>query len=225
MTKDERDKVLEAFLDSKSRRDVEASIANWSAEDRADFASLIEVADLMWEVGHGAPPLHADPVAAMLGLIPDPHVGLDSRALSRARKNAKLKPSDISARLLARGWDVGVRDVFRWENQTPSDVAPALIRAIAEVIGVSPEQLTTDGGPSEERETLSSIVKSPRFDGLVNRWARLQGMPRSLASSALQSRLLATVHRGDRPDEEQMLQSLDALITAMEKEHDPKHGP
>jgi hypothetical protein len=225
MTKDERDKVLEAFLDSKSRRDVEASIANWSAEDRTDFASIIEVADLMWEVGHGAPPLDADPVAAMLGLIPDPHVGLDSGALSRARKNAKLKPSDVSERLLARGWDISARDVFRWENQTPSDVAPALIRAIAEVIGVSPEQLTTDVGLSRERETLSSIVKSPRFDGLVNRWARLQGMPRSLASSALQSRLLATVHRGDRPDQEQMLQSLDALITAMEEEHHPKHEP
>src|ERR1700674_5320284 len=108
MTKDERDRVLEAFLDSKSRRDVEASIANWSEEDRADFSSLTEVADLMWEAGHGAPPLNADPVAAMLGLIPDPQVGLDSRALSRARKNAKLKPSDISERLLARGWDVGV---------------------------------------------------------------------------------------------------------------------
>jgi hypothetical protein len=225
MTNDERDKVLEAFLDSKSRHDVEANTANWSEEDRADFASLIEVADLMWEAGHGAPPLNADPVAAMLGLIPDPQVSLDSSALSRARKNAKLKPSDISERLLARGWDVGVRDVFRWENHTPSDVAPALIRAIADVIGVRPEQLTTDRGPSDERAAFSSMVKSPRFEGLVSRWARLQGMSRSLAYSALQSRLLATVHRGDRPDEEQMLQSLDALITAMEKERNSRHEP
>jgi transcriptional regulator with XRE-family HTH domain len=224
MTKDERDKVLETFLDSKSHRDVGANIADWSDEDRADFASLIEVADLMWEAGHGAPPLNADPVAAMLGLIPDPHIGLDSGALSRARKNAKLKPSDIAERLHARGWDVGARDVFRWENQTQSDVGPALIRAIAEVIGVRPEQLTTDRGSSAEREAFSSIFNSRRFQALVDRWARLQSMSRSLAASALQSRMLTTVHRGDRPDQEQMLQSLDALITALEKERNRKHG-
>ncbi len=224
MTEDDRDRILEVFLDSKSRRDVEADIADWSEEDRADFASFIEVADLMWEVGHGAPPLNADPVAAMLGLIPDPRIGLDSGALSRARKNAKLKPSDIAERLHARGWDVGARDVFRWENQTQSDVGPALIRAIAEVIGVGPEQLTTDGGSSAEREAFSSVFSSRRFEALVDRWARLHSMSRSLAASALQSRMLATVHRGDRPDDEQMLESLDALISALEKEQGPKRG-
>ena len=224
MTKDERDRILETFLDAKSHRDVEASIADWSEEDRADVASLIEVADLMWEAGHGAPPLNADPVAAMLGLIPDPRIGLDSGALSRARRRAKLKPSDVAERLLARGWDVGARDVFRWENQTRSDVVPALIRAIAEVVGVGPEQLTIDRASSAERDAFSSIVNSPRFEGLIDRWARLQGMSRSLAASALQSRMLATVHRGDRPDEEQTLRSLDALITALEKEQNPEHG-
>lgn len=224
MTKDERDRILETFLDSKSHRGVEASIADWSEEDRADITSLIEVADLMWEAGHGAPPLNADPVAAMLGLIPDPRIGLDSGALSRARRKAKLKPSDVAERLLARGWDVGARDVFRWENQTRCDVVPALIRAIAEVVGVGPEQLTTDRGSSAERDASSSIVNSPRFRGLVDRWARLQGMSGSLAASALQSRMLETVHRGDRPDEEQMLRSLDALITALEKEQNPEHG-
>lgn len=224
MTNEERDRILQDFLESELRHDVESVIAAWPESNRAEIASLMEVADLLWEAGHDAPPLEADPVAAMLGLIPDPHVGLDSRAMSRARKNAKLKTSDVAERLRTRGWDIAVRDVFQWENQTLSHLAPALIRAIAEVIGVLPEQLTVDRGSSAGSQVFASTIQSARFENLVRRWARLQGVSHALASSALQSRMLATVHRGDRPDEEQMLQSLDSLIAAMEEGQNPNHG-
>lgn len=223
MTSGDHDEVLEAFLDSMPRPNLEARTASWSVSERAEFQSLIDAADLVWEAGHGAPPLDADPVAAMLGLVPDPRIRLDSGALSRSRKKARLKPSDLCERLVSRGWDIEVRDVFRWENQIPSDVGPALINAIAEVLGVGAEQLTVVRGTSPERQDFSAIVNSPSFEGLVNRWARLQGISRSLASSALQSRLLATVHRGDRPNDEQMLRSLDSLIAALEQEQNPRH--
>lgn len=224
MTNEDRDGVLQDFLDSASRKDVEPLIADWPEPNRAEIASLIEVAELLWDAGHGAPPLEQDPVAAMLGLIPDPRVSLDPRAMSSARKNAKLKTSDIAGRLQTRGWDIAVRDVFQWENQAHSNVAPSLIRALAEVLGVLPEQLTIDRSSSSDTRTLASIVGSVRFESLARRWARLQGVSYSLASSALQSRMLATVHRGDRPDEDQMLQSLDALITTMEEREGPNHG-
>ncbi|KDE97213.1 hypothetical protein Y900_028520 [Mycolicibacterium aromaticivorans JS19b1 = JCM 16368] len=223
MTNEDRDRILQDFLDSRSHKDIESFTADWPEPNRTEIASLIDVAELLWEAGHEAPPLEADPVAAMLGLIPDPRLGLDPRAMSRARKNAKLKPSDIAGRLQTRGWDIAVRDVFQWENQTDANVAPALIKAISEALGVSPEELTIDRSSSSDTQTLASIVRSARFEGLARRWARLQGVSHSLASSALQSRMLATVHRGDRPDQDQMLQSLDALITAME-ERDPNHG-
>ncbi|WP_319446897.1 MULTISPECIES: hypothetical protein [unclassified Mycobacterium] len=224
MSDDDYDRALENFLDHKMRQDREAIIANWSENDRAEFLSLIDIADLIWEAGHEAPALDADPIAAMLGLIPDPQVSLDSRALSRARKRARLKPSDIAERLMAHGWNVGVRDVFRWEVQSAMDVSPALIRAIADVIGAKSEQLIADQRTPEELHATLSISQSPRFESLVSRWSRLQGMSHALASSALQSRMLATVHRGDRPNEEQMLRSLDALITALEEGQHPKNG-
>lgn len=223
MTSEERDRILQDFLESKSHHDIESDIAASPESNRAEIASLIEVADLLWEAAHDAPPLEADPVAAMLGLIPDPHVGLDSRAMSRARKNAKLKTSDVAERLRARGWDIAVRDVFQWENQKLSHVAPALITAIAEVIGVLPDQLT-DQASSTGTQAFAATIQSARFESLVRRWSRLQGVSHALASSALQSRMLATVHRGDRPDEDQMLQSLDALIAAMEEGQYPSHG-
>lgn len=74
MTNEERDRILQDFLESESRHDIESVIAAWPESNRAEIASLMEVADLLWEAGHDAPPLEADPVAAMLGLIPDPHV-------------------------------------------------------------------------------------------------------------------------------------------------------
>lgn len=135
MTNEDRDRILQDFLDSRSHKDIESFTADWPEPNRTEIASLIDVAELLWEAGHEAPPLEADPVAAMLGLIPDPRLGLDPRAMSRARKNAKLKPSDIAGRLQTRGWDIAVRDVFfQWENQTDANVAPALIKAISEAL-------------------------------------------------------------------------------------------
>jgi hypothetical protein len=100
MTKDERAEVLANLLEARAGRVTGKDQPMLSAEDRADVESLIEVADLLWAAGHGAPPLESDPVAAMLGLIPDPQCALDPKALARARKNARLKPSELVNRLV-----------------------------------------------------------------------------------------------------------------------------
>jgi hypothetical protein len=214
---DERDEVLTNLLEARAGRVVGASKPSLSEEDQAEVDSLIEVADLLWEAGHGAPPMGVDPVAAMLGLIPDRQYSLDSKALARARKNAKLKPTELANRLIARGWEVQARDVFRWETQSAIDVAPALIRAIAEEIGTDVDRLTTAQRATAEHNAVTAVTRSPGFEALVERWARIQGLSHALAASALESRILATVHRGDRPDADQLLQSLDALVTAVER--------
>lgn len=218
MTRDESDEVLAKLLDARTGGVTGAAPPEVGDDDRVEVESLLNVADLLWESAHGAPPLDSDPVAAMLGLVPDPRRALDPRALARARKTAILKPSQLAERLAARGWEVQTRDVFRWENQSAADVAPALIEAIAEEIGASLDRLTTNRGTTAEQETIAAVTRSPRFAGLVERWARIQGVPSTLAASALESRMLATVHRGDRPDTDQLLQSLDALVTALERD-------
>lgn len=216
MTKDERDEALASLLEARAGNVRDKPQPLLSEGDRAEVESLIEVADLLWEAGHGAPPLESDPVAALLGLNPDPHCALDPKALVRARKNARLKGSELAERLVARGWEVQGRDVFRWENQSAADVAPALIKAIADEIGVSVEQLTMNLQAAVENDAVAAVTRSSKFEGLVERWARLQGLSHALAASALESRLRATVHRGDRPDAGQLLQALDALVAAVE---------
>lgn len=181
-----------------------------------DAASLRHVADLLWEAEQGAPPLREDPVAAMLGLLPDPSYALDSKKLKQARKRAQLQLSDLVTRLNIRGWELDKSDLYRWENQSTNDVAPALIKALAEETGVSSDQLVTQGPKAVVPSAIAVATKSPLFAGLVDRWARLQNVSRGLASSELESRMLATVYRGDHADADQMLQSLEALLAASE---------
>jgi transcriptional regulator with XRE-family HTH domain len=216
MTQHERDDALARLLDARARGGTEPGPQELSDEDRREVESLIKVADLLWEAGHGAPPLESDPVAAMLGLVPDPHLTLDPKALTRERKAAGLKPSELAQRLAARGWDVDARQVFQWENTTAVDVSPALIKAIADETRSTVDRLSASRGSLPLSESVLAVIRTPRFQGLVERWARVQGESPRLAASVLQSRMLATVHRGDHPDVEQILRSLDALVTAME---------
>lgn len=181
-----------------------------------DTASLQNIADLLWEANQGAPPLLEDPIAAMLGLVPDPSYALDSGKFKQARKRAGLQISDLISRLSARGWTVDKTDMFRWENQSTSDVAPALIKALAEETGISSDQLVTKK-PRAVPAAIARALESPLFAEVVERWAKVQNVSRSLATSELESRMLATVYRGDDADANQMVQSLEALVTATEE--------
>lgn len=89
----------------RSRENVDLTTAPEAVE-------LLDIADLLWEAAHGAPPLEQDPVAAMLGLVPDSAHSLNNTALKQAMQRAGLKTSDLAERLSKRGWDVANRDVF-----------------------------------------------------------------------------------------------------------------
>jgi hypothetical protein len=225
VTQDKRHEVLARLLEARVRGVSEPSMPELSEEERDYLDSLMDVANLLWDAGHSAPALESDPVAAMLGLLPDPRCALDPKALVRARKAAGLKPSDLAARLTVRGWDVQARDIFRWETRSAADVAPALIRAIADETGANVDRLTTSNDSAAEHTSVAAVTKTSRFQWLVERWARVQGISPALAASALESRMWATVHRGDHPDAEQLLQSLDALVAAIEAGDEQRSEP
>lgn len=181
---------------------------------------LLDIADLLWEAAHGAPPLEEDPVAAMLGLVPDSNRSLSEAALKQAMKAAGLKPSSLAEKLTDRGWEVSTRDVFNWQTRGDASVPPALIQAIGEATGTTADKLTVDRGEAPGRQTLQSVTSSPRFKALAERWGRLRGTTMSLGASALEARLAASVFRGNIPSEEQMLASLEALVEALESRYD-----
>lgn len=210
---DELARLIEAHVASQPRPSTEPVDVH-----AAEAAELLDVADLLWEAAHGAPPLEQDPVAAMLGLVPDRAQSLNGAALRSAMQAAGLQVSMLARKLTERGWDVATRDVFNWQTRGDATVPPALIQAIAEETGTASDSLTIDRGESATHRALKSVTSSPRFRALAERWARLRGTTISLGASALESRLVASVYRGSHPDEDQMLASLETLIAAIESE-------
>ncbi|MEE6286278.1 hypothetical protein V2J52_01270 [Georgenia sp. MJ173] len=215
MQSDNRDEEITAILDARAGQSALAAAADQSS-DRPEVRELLSAADLAWASQQSAPPLADDPVAAMLGLMPDSELELDGRALSNARKGASLTVSALVQRLAARGWEVANRDVFAWESGKNLTHVPALINALAEETGVDADRLRHKSATDPERSQLAAIVGSEAFKVLAQRWARIQGTTVALAASALESRMLVAVHRGGAPENDVLLDSLEALVDSVE---------
>ena len=217
MNDDVRDKLVAEMINRPQERERILNGADLSARDREELSSLLDAADTLWLFAQGAPALVDDPVAAMLGLIPDSECRLSSAALSRARKRAQLSVSDVAARLRQRGWEFDKNDVFRWETRTATDVPPAVVQAIADLLGSSVDDLISGPSPASLPEHLSAVRRHPLFEQLVDRWAQARRVSHAVAAATLESRMLTTVHRGQHPDTEQLLRSLDALVASVEQ--------
>ena len=190
--------------------------------DQDDSDSLdpesAEIAELLRIAAHGAPPLSSDPIAAMLGLVPDSSCRIDSGRLKVARKKVGAKPSEVANQLRRKGWDYTTRDVTRWEtgNHEAASLPPAVVQAVAAILGVDVSTVVAE--KAESPDSRFAVVKQDgRFRELATRWARVQRISFEAAFAALDSRMMATVHRGDEPDVEQTLASLDALVSAIER--------
>jgi len=215
MNNEERDRILEALMKDPQHRMEIIRDADLSDAEKAEAEALVATADLLWVAAHGAPPIEDDPVAAMLGLVSDPHFSLDPKALSRARKQAGLTVGRVASQLRERGWDVRDGDVFRWESRSAPDVPPALVQAIASVVGTDPDRLMSEVKGTEDQ--FAAVRGTKQFQELVERWMKALNVSSSLAVATLESRMVSTVHRGELPDAEQLLAALGALVSAVEE--------
>lgn len=217
MNDEERDRLVAELLERPQERALILGDAELSDQERAELADIVETADALWLAAQGAPALEDDPVAAMLGLLPDSECRLDSAALSRVRKRIRLSVSDVASALRERGWDFEKSDVFRWETRTATDVPPAAIQALADILRAPVDDLISAPSEASLPRYVGKVRAHPLFEQLVDRWAQARRVSRPVAAATLESRMLATVHRGEHPDTEQLLRSLDALVTSVEQ--------
>lgn len=219
---EETDRLLERLLEEPPGPQREQMLAQFDAGRREEVLKLLDAGDLVWEAAHTAPPLEKDPVAAMLGVVPDPDFQLDAKALARACQTSRVKPTALASRLSARGWKVDTSDVFRWQTRSAPDIPPALIKAIAEEVRIDPARLVSRSQPRRTAlvEVAEDVIATPRFRDLVQRFAKVRRVSAEMAESAMKSRMLATVHRGNMPDKDQMLASLESLVHALETDQD-----
>lgn len=215
---DDRDELMEVLLEMPAGPERDRRVAQLDDAQRSTFEQLLDLDNRVWESAQEAPPLQSDPVAAMLGLVPDPSFRLDTTAFTQLCSRNRLKPTKLAERLRDRGWAVDAADVFRWQTSVASDVSPALIRAMAEVIGTSPDKLVaTPAAEQDALDTIANLVTSTkRFGDLVQRFALAQRISPNMAQTVLRTRMLATVRRGRELEVEQMLDSLEMLVRALE---------
>ncbi|MCL1899435.1 MAG: hypothetical protein FWG11_02750 [Promicromonosporaceae bacterium] len=148
----------------------------------------------------------------MLGLVPDPAIMLDVSALKRYRQSARLKQSELAARLAARGWQIATKDVFAWETKSAAGLCPALIRAIAEELGVEAEKVMLRRDLAKET-TVEKVAKTPWFVDLVWDLSRKVQITFGVAQSDLLAQMSATANRGSDLTEEQWREVLEQLVS------------
>ena len=230
MTGDEQDAAFdpefERLLELPPGADREPLLRTMTPRAQEQARRMLAVADLAWVAGQAAPPLEEDPVAAMLGLVPDPGYQLNPVAFKRARARANVKPTMLAAALSQRGWSVSAGDVFGWERTGDPSMSPALVRAVAAELHTEPDTLTSTAGQpgtateshrhAVARKVAADVAKTPAFKNLVARFARLQHVSLGVATSTLQSRMLTTAQRGEHPTPEQMLAAVEGLVNALE---------
>lgn len=219
MTFNQLDPLVTELLDMPAAdRDQHLRDAGLDEYETRYVYEVLSAADALAVAAYEPPALEDDPVAAMLGLLPDPECRLSPQALARERRNAGLDLNDLAVKLSDLGWTYKSADLFRWENRSADDVPPAVINAIAHLFETTTERLTTTTATahSSPSNAVDTIVGSELFQQLAERWAHAVDTSVAAARAALKSRSLSTVHRGDEPDPDQLLATLEALVTAVE---------
>lgn len=142
-----------------------------------------------------APPLEQDPIAIALGLVAGPHDVLSSKQLQRARKAAHIDLKEFVKRLQDRAWDVTVEEAFRWHS-TDTNIAPALMKAIAETLNVSLRSLRGKR-VGKDNTNLGAVLDDATIASYLAEWANETGegpadvrdrVKRTLASASYRNR-------------------------------------
>lgn len=132
-----------------------------------------------------------DPVALMLGLVTDPDVLVEGRKLAAARKHPRLDLRQLVARLNARGWEVTMQEVLKWELGRPA-LAPALITAIAEELSVGDDALLAAVKPAG---AVDDLFDDQRIQAFLSDWAAEAGVQPAVLRQRATSTLAGAAHR------------------------------
>ncbi len=132
-----------------------------------------------------------DPIALMLGLVPDPAVVVNGRKLAAARKRTHLDLGQLIDRLRARGWDVTTQQGLQWELGHPQ-LPPALIAAMAEELSVEDHALLT--APPARREH-ADLFDNQRIQAFIADWAAEAGVEPGLLRERTSATLAGAAHR------------------------------
>jgi hypothetical protein len=146
-----------------------------------------------------------DPIALMLGLVPDADTLVEGRKLAHARKQAKLDLGQLLDRLRARGWEIDTREGLRWELGQAS-LPPALIAAIASELGIAQASLLATPKAGSD---LDDLFTEARVAAFLADWAAEAGVAPGVLRARASATLAGAAHRNRTAG------SVDALLDVL----------
>lgn len=173
----------------------------------------IALEDLLGGAAFQPPRLQDDPAARILGLVVEPALRFEASAVKRARIRAGLKLPQLVQMLVQRGWAVSNSEALGWETGRSGGIEPALIAAVAEIVGATQSSLSAS---APANDPVSVIRATELFRQLVARAAEALSVPWEVAAARLESAAAIPVHRGGAPDVGAALQSLEILVEELE---------
>ena len=162
----------------------------------------------------GAPVLDQDPVAAMLGMVPDLTREVDGAAVKRARVKSKLQVSEVASQLKERGWQVSAAQVRDWETKPGQVLPPALTLRLATILNLLANVITRPIG----QLVPADVADRPRWGRLVQRVAALWCVPLDSAEPRLVAALTTARFRNETTDS--YLEAAESLVAQMEGSHE-----
>lgn len=119
-------------------------------------------------------PQKQDPIAIALGLVAGPDDVLDAAQFKSARLRSGLNIKDVAQRLTQRGWNITVSRVLHWQHGN-TELAPALIQAIAETLAASPANLRVRPR-AVQPSSASALLEDEVIAAFLTDWARQAGV-------------------------------------------------
>lgn len=157
------------------------------------------------------PGLTDDPVFAALGFDRvGTDVEIDGKKLRAARQRLKLDYSEIALRMKNAGSLLGVRDLFRIEQETATPLPQVDATALVAALRVSLADLESTGA---QMSRMRQFLASDAFDSVIKRWCEETGADLGRSARRARKDLLATHFRGgDHTDFADLADLLRALL-------------
>jgi transcriptional regulator with XRE-family HTH domain len=209
------DDLVDRYLDHLDRGQAPPTADELPEIDRAEATATLGWLRDLWHTdtpAYEVPHLADDPVAARLGLVPQPEVTLAGPSVAAARRRRGLDLAGLAAIIDEHGTTISIRDLSRLERIPATAVPAATAQALAAALGVPVDALSPAGARPDDGG-LSAFLASAAFRDEVFGWAERHAQAPQVVAVRARQRLRSVRFRGGREGSaEQWLALLRAVL-------------
>ncbi len=209
------DDLVDRYLDHLDRGQPPPAAEEFPEIDRAEATAALGWLRDLWRTAtpaYAVPDLTDDPVAARLGLVPQPQVTVAGPVVAAARRRRGLDLAGLAATVGEHGTTISIRDLSRLERNPAAAVPAWTAQALAAALRVPVDALRPADARPDDRG-LSAFLVSAAFHDEVFGWAdRHAREPQAVAARARQQLRSVRFRGGKEGSPEQWLSLLRSIL-------------